>query len=159
MPNTLPIAANNTTDPYSPGPGINAPTANDIPNVTIAPNNTTRQYSPAAGVNEIHPVGIEAGANAPGLGVATSSTVEVGIPSVSDPNSIKASNNKPGLGEEKDGTVEVGPASQTAEPRIDGGLLSPSRVPVDIVDANRIADQNLVYPFPQNVILGAPTVR
>jgi hypothetical protein len=85
--------------------------------------------------------------------------VEVGLPSVTNPNSVKASNNKPGNGAEHDGSVEVGPASQNASARIDGGLLSPSHVPTDVVEANRIADQNLVLGFPQNVVLGAPTVR
>jgi hypothetical protein len=160
MPNQIASIINpNNTIPFSPGPGINAPTANDIPNLTIAPNNTTRQASPGPGVNLEHPVGVEASNYAPGTGVATSSTVEVGPSSSANPNVLKGGDDKPGVGTEYDGTVEVGPASQNADAAIRGGLLSPSHVPMDVVPGARINDQNFVVGVPMNVILGAPGVR
>ena len=159
MSDTLPFAPNNTTRPFSPGPGINASSANDIPNVTIAPNNTVRQASPGPGVNEIHPAGVGGQEFAPGYGVATSSAVEVGPSSSANPNVMPGGANKPGLRNEKDGTVDVSMASQNADTLIAGGLLSPSFVPVEVVPGARINDQNFVVGLVQNVVLGAPDYR
>jgi hypothetical protein len=119
-------------------------------------------FSPGPGINEIHPVGVEAGNVAPGVGVAVDKPSEKSTPaSVSAPNSIRGgaagfgvggANDSPADGSNRnsgDGPVSV-LHTETALGTIAGGLLMPGGTPVNVVQ-NTIANQVFGKGIPQNV--------
>ncbi len=129
------------------------------------PTEVRPPFSPGAGINEVHPVGVEAGDAAPGLGVAFEKPSEKGTPaSVSAPNSTAGGAEAPGIGVANDSPEDDsnlfagdGPVgvlrTETALGRVDGGLLQPGGTPVNVTQ-NTIANQVLGIGFPQNVAGG-----
>lgn len=109
-------------------------------------------YSPGPGVNNEHPVGIEAGSVAPGLGVASSNPALGKAPSSSpNPNRTSGGAMAPGLGvaddsSEDDSNVDSGhgPVSvlptKTALTTVDGGQFMPGGTPIN-VSQNNVAGQ------------------
>jgi len=109
-------------------------------------------YSPGPGVNNAHPVGVEAGDVAPGLGVASESPAFGKAPSSApNPNITNGGTRAPGVGAVDDsskddsnfnsghGPVGVLPTN-TALGTVDGGLYQPGGTPVN-VNQNYVANQ------------------
>ena len=129
------------------------------------PTEVRPPFSPGPGIDEIHPVGVEAGDFAPGVGVAVEKPSEKSTPaSVSAPNSIPGGFDAPGVGGPNDSPEDDsnqnagdGPVSvlrtETALGTIAGGLLQPGGTPVN-VGQNTIANQVLGVGTPQNVMGG-----
>jgi len=127
----------------------------------LAPN-VTDPFSPGPGANNTHPVGVEAGSEAPGLGVAAQSPSFKEIPaSVAAPNQTEAGAVAPGVGvtsdspsdDSNDGSGD-GPVgvlrTGTALGRTDGGLLMPGGAGENVVQ-NTIATQVFGTGVVQNV--------
>jgi hypothetical protein len=122
-------------------------------------------FSPGASINEVHPVGVEAGDVAPGVGIAVEKPSKKSTPaSVSAPNSIPGGFQAPGVGDANDSPTDDsnqnagdGPVTvlrtETALGTIAGGLLMPGGTPV-FVGQNTIANQVLGIGTPQNVMGG-----
>ena len=119
-------------------------------------------FSPGAGINEVHPVGVEAGNVAPGVGVAVERPSEKSVPaSVAAPNSIPGGFAGSGVGgandsptddsnlDSGDGPVTVA-RTETALGTVAGGLLQPGGTPVN-VGQNTIVNQVFRLGFPQDV--------
>ena len=127
----------------------------------LAPN-VTDPFSPGPGANNFHPAGVEANAEAPGLGVAAQSPLFKEVPaSVSAPNQTEAGAVAPGVGDANDSPVDdsndrsgCGPIDVqvvgTALGRVDGGLLQPGGAGQNVAD-DRIATQVLGIGIVQNV--------
>jgi len=127
----------------------------------LAPN-VTDPRSPGPGANNAHPAGVEAGSEAPGLGVARQSPSFRAVPaSVAAPNQTAGGAVAPGVGVADDsprddgndgsgdgpvGVTTVG----TALGRTDGGLLQPGGAGQNVVD-DRIATQVFGVGMPVNV--------
>ena len=118
-------------------------------------------FSPGPGINEVHPVGVEAGDVAPGLGTALDNPTKKSIASVAAPNSTAGGFRAPGVGNvddspEDDSNQNVGDGpvgvlrTETALGRVDGGLFGGVGTPV-FVGQNTIAGQVLGVGNPQNV--------
>ena len=126
------------------------------------PTEVRPPFSPGPGINEVHPVGVEAGDVAPGLGTAFDKPSERSIPaSVSAPNLTAGGFKAPGVGNvndspEDDSNLDSGdgPVSvlhtETALGTTKGGLFDPGRTPV-FVGQNNVAGQVLGLGNPQNV--------
>jgi hypothetical protein len=119
-------------------------------------------YSPGAGANNSHPAGVEAGTEAPGLGLAAQSPPLSRSPaSATAPGQTDAGAEAPGVGDADDsprddsnngsehGVVGVR-AAGTALGRTDGGLLQPGGVPVNVVQ-DQVATQVFGSGVVQNV--------
>ena len=126
------------------------------------PTEVRPPFSPGPGVNEVHPVGVEAGDVAPGLGTASDNPSKGGGPaSVSAPNLTAGGFRAPGVGSvndspEDDSNQNVGDGpvdvlrTETALGRVDGGLFGGQGTPV-FVGQNNVAGQVLGLGNPQNV--------
>ena len=127
----------------------------------LAPN-VTDPFSPGPGVSNFHPAGVEANAEAPGLGVAAQSPSFKETPaSVSAPNQTRAGAVAPGVGDANDSPVDDsndgsgrGPVGVTTEGtalgQVDGGLFMPGGAPVNVV-GNQVATQVFGTGVVQNV--------
>jgi hypothetical protein len=119
-------------------------------------------FSPGAGINEVHPVGVEAGSVAPGLGTAINNPSKKSTPaSVSAPNSTAGGAEAPGVGTpndspEDDANLNIGDGpvgvlrTETALGTVRGGLFGGQGTPV-FVGQNNVAGQVLGIGNPQNV--------
>ena len=129
------------------------------------PTEVRPPFSPGAGVNNTHPVGVEAGSVAPGLGTAKNSPSEGGTPaSVSAPNVTAGGAKAPGVGAVNDSpqddsnqNVGDGPVgvlrTETALGTTRGGLFGGQGTPVGVI-TNNVAGQVLGVGNPQNVMGG-----
>lgn len=119
-------------------------------------------FSPGAGIDNVHPVGVEAGDVAPGVGLAAENPSFKETPaSVSAPNQTFGGAVAPGVGDVNDSptddsnlNVGDGPVgvlrTETALGFVDGGLFMPGGTPVSVTQ-NYVAGQVLGIGFPQNV--------
>jgi hypothetical protein len=129
------------------------------------PTEVRPPFSPGPGVKNTHPVGVEAGDVAPGLGTAADSPSEGRTPaSVSAPNSTAGGAEAPGVGApndspQDDSNLDAGDGpvgvlrTETALGTVRGGLFEPGRTPV-FVGQNNVAGQVLGVGNPQNVMGG-----
>ena len=130
------------------------------------PTEVRPPFSPGPGINEVHPVGVEAGSVAPGVGTAFDKPSERGTPaSVSAPNVTAGGAKAPGVGAVNDSpqddsnqNVGDGPVgvlrTETALGTVQGGLFGGQGTPVVVVQ-NNVAGQVLGIGNPQNVKGGA----
>jgi hypothetical protein len=125
------------------------------------PTEVRPPFSPGPGVSEVHPVGVEAGSVAPGLGTASDNPSKRGIASVAAPNRTAGGFRAPGVGSvddspEDDSNQNVGDGpvnvlrTETALGTTKGGLFGGQGTPV-FVGQNTIAGQVLGVGNPQNV--------
>jgi hypothetical protein len=126
------------------------------------PTEVRPPFSPGPGINEVHPVGVEAGDVAPGLGTAANNPAKNSTPaSVSAPNSTAGGAEAPGVGApndspEDDSNLNVGdgPVSvlrtDTVLGTVKGGQFGGQGTPV-FVGQNNVAGQVLGVGNPQNV--------
>jgi len=127
----------------------------------MVPRQVAPPSSPGGGTNNEHPVGVEGGAAAPGVGVQVSSPSQRRPPSNSSPNATLAGAAAPGVGvtndspstgsdqDSPDGPVTAS-ATGTALGRVDGGTFLPNGAPRNVFD-NRVATQTF------SAGLGIPT--
>ena len=130
------------------------------------PTEVRPPFSPGPGVRNTHPVGVEAGDVAPGVGTAVDSPSEGRTPaSVSAPNVTAGGFKAPGVGNVNDSpgddsnqNVGDGPVgvlrTETALGTVQGGLFGGQGTPV-FVGQNNVAGQVLGIGNPQNVKGGA----
>lgn len=125
------------------------------------PTEVRPPFSPGPGVGEIHPVGVEAGDVAPGVGTASDNPSKKSTASVAAPNLTAGGFRAPGVGSvddspEDDSNLDSGdgPVSvlrtETALGTTRGGLFGGQGTPV-FVGQNNVAGQVLGLGNPQNV--------
>jgi hypothetical protein len=129
------------------------------------PTEVRPPFSPGPGINEAHPVGVEAGSTAPGLGTAADGSVERSTPSSAPAPNITAGGAKaPGVGNVDDSpeddsnqNVGDGPVSvlrtETALGTVRGGEFGGQGTPVAVI-TNNVVGQVLGVGNPQNVMGG-----
>ena len=128
------------------------PVTQGAPGSLTLASNVTDPFSPGPGANNKRPNGVNAGDEAPGLGVASQSPSFREIPaSVSAPNQTEGGAVAPGVGDADDSPADDsndgsgnGPIGVsfvgTALGRTDGGLLQPGGTPVNVAQ-NQVAVQ------------------